>query len=142
MSENNMTFIEYFENILYSQPKVDNVNMSQREIVLLVEHGQTVDYIRYELWRLCQKLESKLGLEYDFNKNTKIFGIIKRYEEKIWMTRVYIRRVDKNKLDKLNELRPDEIVVFGKFLAEQVEVMMKFIQHSNKPGLEVTFLNR
>lgn len=142
MSENNMTFIEYFENILYSQPKVDNVNMSQREIVLLVEHGQTVDYIRYELWRLCQKLESKLGLEYDFNKNTKIFGIIKRKDEKIWMTRVYIRRVDKNKLDKLNELRPDEIVVFGKFLAEQVEVLMKFIQHSNKTGLEVTFLNR
>lgn len=142
MSENNMTFIEYFENVLYSQPKVDNVNMSQREIVILVEHGQTVDYIRYELWRLCQKLESKLGLEFDFNKNTKIFGIIKRYDEKIWMTRVYIRRVDKNKLDKLNELRPDEIVVFGKFLAEQVEVLMKFIQHSNKTGLEVTFLNR
>lgn len=137
-----MTFIEYFENVLYSQPKVDNVNMSQREIVLLVEHGQTVDYIRYELWRLCQKLESKLGLEYSFNKNTKIFGIIKRHDEKIWMTRVYIRRVDKNKLDKLNELRPDEIVVFGKFLAEQVEVLMKFIQNSNKTGLEVTFLNR
>lgn len=142
MSETNMTFIEYFENILYSQPKVDNVNMSQREIVILVEHGQTVDYIRYELWRLCQKLESKLGLEYDFNKNTKIFGIIKRYDEKIWMTRVYIRRVDKNKLDKLNELRPDMIVVFGKFLAEQVEVLMKFIHNSNRPGLEVAFLNR
>lgn len=142
MSEKNMTFIEYFENVLHSQPKVDNVNMSQREIVILVEHGQTVDYIRYELWRLCQKLESKLGLEFDFNKNTKIFGIIKRYDEKIWMTRVYIRRVDKNKLDKLNELRPDEIVVFGKFLAEQVEVLMKFIQHSNKTGLEVAFLNR
>ena len=142
MSENNMTFIEYFENMLYSQPKVDNVNMSQREIVILVEHGQTVDYIRYELWRLCQKLESKLGLEFDFNKNTKIFGIIKRYDEKIWMTRVYIRRVDKNKLDKLNELRPDEIVVFGKFLAEQVEVLMKFIQNSNKTCLEVAFLNR
>ena len=137
-----MTFIEYFENMLYSQPKVDNVNMSQREIVILVEHGQTVDYIRYELWRLCQKLESKLGLEFDFNKNTKIFGIIKRYDEKIWMTRVYIRRVDKNKLDKLNELRPDEIVVFGKFLAEQVEVLMKFIQNSNKTCLEVAFLNR
>lgn len=142
MSEKNMTFIEYFENVLYSQPKVDNVNMSQREIVLLVEHGQTVDYIRYELWRLCQKLESKLGLEFDFNKNTKIFGIIKRYDEKIWMTRVYIRRVDKNKLDKLNELRPDMIVVFGKFLAEQVEVLMKFIQNSNKTCLEVAFLNR
>lgn len=137
-----MTFIEYFENVLYSQPKVDNVNMSQREIAVLVEHGQTVDYIRYELWRLCQKLESKLGLEFDFNKNTKIFGIIKRYDEKIWMTRVYIRRVDKNKLDKLNELRPDMIVVFGKFLAEQVEVLMKFIQNSNKTCLEVTFLNR
>lgn len=137
-----MTFIEYFENVLYSQPKVDNVNMPQREIVLLVEHGQTVDYIRYELWRLCQKLESKLGLEYTFNKSTKIFGIIKRHDEKIWMTRVYIRRVDKNKLDKLNELRPDDIVVFGKFLAEQVEVLMKFIQNSNKTGLEVAFLNR
>lgn len=137
-----MTFIEYFENVLHSQPKVDNVNMSQREIVVLVEHGQTVDFIRYELWRLCQKLESKLGLEYDFNKNTKIFGIIKRYDEKIWMKRVYIRRVDKNKLDKLNELRPDMIVVFGKFLAEQVEVLMKFIQNSNKTCLEVAFLNR
>lgn len=142
MSEKNMTFIEYFENVLHSQPKVDNVNMSQREIVVLVEHGQTVDFIRYELWRLCQKLESKLGLEYDFNKNTKIFGIIKRYDEKIWMKRVYIRRVDKNKLDKLNELRPDMIVVFGKFLAEQVEVLMKFIQNSNKTCLEVAFLNR
>lgn len=136
------TMIEYFENMLHSQPKVDNFNMSHREIVVLVEHGQTVDYIRYELWRLCQKLESKLGLEYDFNKNTKIFGIIKRYDEKIWMTRVYIRRVDKNKLDKLNELRPDEIVVFGKFLAEQVEALMKFIQNSNKTCLEVKFFNR
>lgn len=144
MSEKNMTFIEYFENMLYSQPKVDNVNMSQREIVIMVEHDQTVDYIRYEMWRLCQKLESKLEskLEYDFNKNTKIFAIIKRHDEKIWMTRVYIRRTDKNKLDKLNELRPDEIVVFGSFSAEQVEALMKFIQNSNKTGLEVVFLNR
>lgn len=142
MSEKNMTFIEYFENILYNQPKVDNANMSQREIVILVEHGQTVDYIRYELWRLCQKLESKLGLEFDFNKNTKIFTITKRQDGKIWTSRVYIRRVDKNKLDKLNELRPDMIVVFGEFFAEQVEALMKFIQNSNKTCLEVAFLNR
>lgn len=137
------TMIEYFEGVLYSQPKVDNFNMSQREIVVLVEHGQTVDYIRYELWRLCQKLESKLGLEFDFNKNTKIFGIIKRYDEKIWMTRVYIRRVDKNKLDKLNELRPDVIVVYGTFLAEQMQQTFEFIQrNSYKKDLEVQFFNR
>lgn len=40
------TMIEYFENMLYSQPEVDNFNMSQREIVVLVMHGQTVDFIR------------------------------------------------------------------------------------------------
>lgn len=137
-----MNFIEYFENILNSQTE-DNC-MSQREIVVLVEHGQTADYIRYEMWRLCQKLKlgSKLDLEYDFNKNTKIFAITKRQDEKIWMTRVYVRRIDKNKLDKLNELKPDGIVVFGSFSAEQVEVLMKYIQNSNKPGLEVAFLNR
>lgn len=134
------TMIEYFENVLYSQPKVDNVNMSQREIVLLVDHGQTVDYIRYELWRLCQKLESKLGLEFDFNKNTKIFGIIKRKDEKIWMIRVYIRIVDKNQLDGL---RPDAIMVYGSFLEKQMQDVFEFIQRNScKQGLEVVFLNR
>lgn len=138
-----INFVEYFEEVLYSQPKVDNFNVSQREIVVLVGHGQNIDFIRNQLWKLCQKLESKLGLEYDFNKNTKIFGIIKRCEEKIWMTRVYIRRVDKNKLDKLNELRPDEIVVYGTFLAKQMQQTFEFIQrNSYKKDLEVAFLNR
>ena len=137
-----MNFIEYFENILNSQSE-DNCK-SQREIVVLVEHGQTVDYIRFEMWRLCQKLKlgSKLDLEYEFDKITKIFTITKRQDGKIWTSRVYVRRIDKNKLDKLNELRPDGIVVFGSFSAEQVEVLMKYIQNSNKPGLEVAFLNR
>lgn len=132
--------IEYFENMLYSQPKVDNCNMSQQEIVVLVMHGQTVDFIKKQLWGLCQKLESKLGLEYSFNNDTKIFGIIKRYKEKIWMTRIYVRIVDKNHLDGL---RPDAIMVYGSFLAEQMQQAFEFIQrHSYKTDLKVVFLNR
>lgn len=134
------TMIEYFENMLYSQPEVDNFNMSQREIVVLVMHGQTVDFIRNQLWGLCQKLESKLGLEYSFNNDTKIFAIIKRYKEKIWMTRIYVRIVDKNSLDGL---RPDAIMVYGSFLAEQMQDVFEFIQrHSYKTDLKVVFLNR
>ena len=134
------TMIEYFENMLYSQPKVDNFNMSQREIVVLVMHGQTVDFIRNQLWGLCQKLKSKLGLEYSFNNDTKIFAIIKRYKEKIWMTRIYVRIVDNNNLDGL---RPDAIMVYGSFLAEQMQDVFEFIQrHSYKASLEVKFFNR
>lgn len=134
------TMIEYFENMLYSQPEVDNFNMSQREIVVLVMHGQTVDFIKNQLWGLCQKLESKLGLEYSFNNDTKIFAIIKRYKEKIWMARIYVRIVDKNSLDGL---RPDAIMVYGSFLAEQMQDVFEFIQrHSYKTDLKVVFLNR
>ena len=134
------TMIEYFENMLYSQPEVDNFNMSQREIVVLVMHGQTVDFIRNQLWGLCQKLETKLGLEYSFNNDTKIFAIIKRYKEKIWMTRIYVRIADQNSLDGL---RPDAIMVYGSFLAEQMQNVFEFIQrHSYKASLEVKFFNR
>lgn len=135
------TMIEYFEEVLYSQPKVDNCNMSHREIVVLVMHGQTVDFIRNQLWGLCQKLESKLGLEYSFNNDTKIFAIIKRYKEKIWMTRIYVCIVDKN--NYLDGLRPDAIMVYGSFLAEQMQDVFEFIQrHSYKTDLKVVFLNR
>ena len=104
------TMIEYFEDMLYSQPKVDNFNMS------------------------------KLGLEYSFNNDTKIFAIIKRYKEKIWMTRIYVRIADKNSLDGL---RPDAIMVYGSFLAEQMQDVFEFIQrHSYKTDLKVVFLNR
>lgn len=134
------TMIEYFEDMLYSQPEVDNFNMSQREIVVLVMHGQTVDFIRNQLWGLCQKLKSKLGLEYSFNNDTKIFAIIKRYKEKIWMTRIYVRIVDNNNLDGL---RPDAIMVYGSFLAEQMQDVFEFIQrNSYKTDLKVVFLNR
>lgn len=133
-------FVEYFENMLHSQPKVDNVNMSHREIVVLVGYGQNVDFIKKELWRLCQKLKSKLRLEYSFNNSTHIFGVIKRYKEKIWMTRVYIRIADKNGLDGL---RPDVIMVYGSFLAKQMQDVFEFIQrNSYKQGLEVAFFNR
>ena len=135
------TMIEYFEEVLYSQPKVDNCNMSHREIVVLVGHGQNVDFIRKELWELCQNLESKLGLEYSFNNDTKIFAIIKRYKEKIWMTRIYVCIVDKN--NYLDGLRPDAIMVYGSFLAEQMQDVFEFIQrHSYKTDLKVVFLNR
>lgn len=131
------TMLEYFENMLYSQPKVDNVNMSHREVVVLVGHGQNIDFIKHELWKLCQKLESKLGLEYRFNNNA---NIIKRYKEKIWMTRVYVRIADQLQLDGL---RPDVIVVYGTFLAEQMQQTFEFIQRSSyKKDLEVKFLNR
>ena len=134
------TMIEYFEDILYSQPKVDNFNMSQQEIVVLVGYGQNIDFIRNQLWGLCQKLELKLGLEYSFNNDTKIFGIIKRDKEKIYMIRVYIRIADKNSLDGL---RPDAIMVYGSFLAEQMQDVFEFIQrHSYKASLEVKFFNR
>lgn len=134
------TMIEYFENMLYSQPEVDNFNMSQREIVVLVGHGQNVDFIKKELWKLCQGYESKLGLEYSFNNDTKIFAIIKRYKEKIWMARIYVRIADKNSLDGL---RPDAIMVYGSFLAEQMQDVFEFIQrHSYKADLKVVFLNR
>lgn len=134
------TMIEYFENMLHSQQKVDNFNMSQQEIVVLVGYGQNVDFIKKELWKLCQGYESKLGLEYSFNNNTKIFAIIKRYKEKIWMTRIYVRIADKNSLDGL---RPDAIMVYGSFLAEQMQQTFEFIQrHSYKTDLKVVFLNR
>ena len=133
------TMIEYFEDILYSQPKVDNFNMSQQEIVVLVGYGQNVDFIKNQLWGLCQKLESKLGLEYSFNNNTKIFAIIKRDKEKIYMIRVYIRIANKI---SLAGYRPDAIMVYGSFLASHCEVIYDFIQHVNKPSLEVKFFNR
>lgn len=133
---------EYFEEVLYSQPKVDNCNMSQREIVVLVGHGQNIDFIRNELWKLCQKLESKLGLEYSFNNSTHIFGVIKRYKEKIWMTRVYVRIADQLQLDG-DLLRPDMIVAYGSFSAKQMQDVFEFIQrNSYKKDLEVAFLNR
>lgn len=134
------TIIEYFEDILHSQPKVDNCNMSHREIVVLVGYGQNVDFIKKELWKLCQGYESKLGLEYSFNDSTKIFAIIKRDKEKIWMTRIYVHIADKNSLDGL---RPDTIMVYGSFLAEQMQDVFEFIQrHSYKTDLKVVFLNR
>lgn len=134
------TMIEYFENILHSQPKVDNCNMSHREIVVLVGYGQNVDFIKKELWKLCEGYESKLGLEYSFNDSTKIFAIIKRDKEKIWMIRIYVRIADKNSLDGL---RPDVIVAYGSFLAEQMQQAFEFIQHNSyKAGLEVKFFNR
>lgn len=132
--------IEYFEDVLYSQPKVDNYNMSHREIMVLVDHGQNVDFIRNQLWKLCQKLKTKLGLEYGFNDGTKIFGIIKRYKDKIYMIRIYVRIIDTIGLDGL---RPDIIVAYGSFWAKQVGVMLEFIQKSSyKSGLEVQFFNR
>lgn len=133
------TMIEYFENILYSQPKVDNFNMYHREIIVLVGHGQNIDFIKKELWKLCQKLELKLELEYSFNNDTKIFAIIKRDKEKIYMTRVYIRIANKI---SLAGYRPDVIVVYGSFLASHCEVIYDFIQHVNKTSLEVKFFNR
>lgn len=134
------TMIEYFENMLHSQPKVDNFNISQREIVVLVGHGQDVDFIRNTLWKLCQGYKSKLKLEYSFNNDTRIFGIIKRYKDKIYMIRIYIRITDAMGLQLL---RPDIIVAYGSFWAEQVRVMLEFIQKSSyKAGLEVQFFNR
>jgi len=133
------TMIEYFENMLHSQPKVNNFNMSQQEIVVLVGYGQNVDFIKKELWKLCQKLELKLELEYSFNNDTKIFAIIKRDKEKIYMIRVYIRIANKI---SLAGYRPDVIVVYGGFLASHCEVIYDFIQHVNKPSLEVKFFNR
>lgn len=133
------TMIEYFEEVLYSQPKVDNCNMFHREIVVLVGYGQNVDFIKKELWKLCQGYESKLGLEYSFNNDTKIFAIIKRDKEKIYMIRVYIRIANKI---SLAGYRPDVIVVYGSFLASHCEVIYDFIQHVNKPSLEVKFFNR
>ena len=131
------TMIEYFEEVVYSQPEVDNFNMSQQEIVVLVGYGQNVDFIKKELWKLCQKLESKLGLEYSFNNNA---SIIKRYKEKIWMIRVWVRIADQLQLDGL---RPDVIVVYGTFLAKQMQQTFEFIQrNSYKKDLEVKFLNR
>lgn len=131
------TMIECFEEVLYSQPKVDSYNMSQREIVVLVGHGQNIDFIKHELWKLCQKLESKLGLEYSFNNNA---NIIKRYKDKIYMIRIYVRIADQLQLDGL---RPDVIVVYGTFLAKQMQQTFEFIQrNSYKKDLEVKFLNR
>lgn len=134
------TMIECFENMLYSQPKVDNCNMSHREIVILVDRGQTVDFIRNQLGKLCQKLETKLRLEYSFNNTSKIFVIFRHYKEKFWMIRVYVRILDKNQLDGL---RPDVIVVYGIFLADQMQQAFEFIQrHSYRQDLEVVFFNR
>lgn len=134
------TMIEYFENVLHSQPKVDNYNMSQREIVVLVGCGHDVDYIRNALWKLCQGYKSKFGLEYSFNNDTRIFGIIKRYKDKIYMIRIYIRIIDA--ID-LQGLRPDIIVAYGSFWAEQVRVMLEFIQKSSyKTSLNIQFFNR
>ena len=132
--------VEYFEDVLYSQPKIDNYNMSHREIAVLVDRGQNIDFIRNQLWKLCQKLELKLGLEYGFNDGTKIFAIIKRYKEKIYMIRIYVRRTDT--MD-LQGLRPDIIVAYGSFWAKQVRVMLEFIKKSSyKTSLEVQFFNR
>lgn len=132
-----INFVEYFEGVLYSQPKVDNYSMSQREIVVLVGHGQNIDFIKHELWKLCQKLESKLGLEYSFNNNA---NIIKRYKDKIYMIRIYVHIADHL---QLYGLRPDKIVVYGSFLAEQMQQTFEFIQrNSYKKDLEVKFLNR
>lgn len=133
-------FVEYFENVLYSQPKVDNYHMSQREIVVLVDRGQNIDFIRNQLWKLCRDLESKLGLEYGFNNDTKIFGIIKRCKDKIYMIRIYVRIIDA--MD-LQGLRPDIIVAYGSFWAKQIGVMLEFIQKSSyKTDLAVRFFNR
>lgn len=132
--------VEYFEDVLYSQPKVDNYNMSHREIAVLVDRGQNIDFIRNQLWKLCQYLELKLGLEYSFNNDTKIFGIIKRCKDKIYMIRIFIRIIDTIGLDGL---RPDIIVAYGSFWAKQVRVMFEFIQkNSYKSGLAVQFFNR
>lgn len=133
------TMIEYFEEVLYSQPEVDNFNMYHREIIVLVGHGQNIDFIMNQLWKLCQGYESKLGLEYSFNDSTKIFSIIKRDKEKIYMIRVHI--LIANKIS-LAGYRPDVIVVYGSFLASHCEVIYDFIQHVNKPSLEVEFLDR
>ena len=133
-------FIEYFENELHTQPKkVDNCNMCHREIVVLVGSGYDIDFIRNTLWKLCQRYESKLGLEYRFNDSTKIFAIIKRDKQKICMIRVYIRKANKI---SLVGYRPDMIVAYGSFSAKQCGVICDFIQHVNKPYLEVRFLNR
>lgn len=133
------TMIEYFENMLHSQPKVDNCNMSHREIVVLVGCGHNIDVVRTALWKLCEGYESKLGLEYSFNNNTKIFAIIKRDKEKIYMIRVYIRMANKI---SLVGYRPDMIVAYGSFSAEQCGVICDFIQHVNRPCIEVKFLDR
>lgn len=134
------TMIEYFEEVLHSQPKVDNCNMFHQEIVVLVGYGQNINFIRNQLWKLCQVYKSKLGLEYSFNDSTKIFPIIKRDKEKIYITRVHIHMADKI---GLTGLRPDVIVVYGTLLAEQVGVTLEFIQRSSyKTDLEVVFLNR
>lgn len=132
--------VEFFEDVLYSQPKVDNYHVSQREIVVLVDHGQNIVFIRNQLWRLCRDLELKLGLEYSFNNDTKIFGIIQRCKDKIYMIRIFIRIIDE--MD-LHSLRPNIIVAYGSFWAKQVGVMLEFIQKSSyKTGLEVQFFNR
>lgn len=132
--------VEYFENILHSCPKVDNCNMFHQEIVVLVGYGQNIDFIKNQLWKLCQGYKSKLRLEYSFNNDTKIFPIIKRDKEKIYITRVHIHIADKI---GLTGLRPDVIVVYGTLLAEQVGVTLEFIQRSSyKTGLEVAFFNR
>lgn len=131
------TMTEYFENMLYSQPKVDNFNASQREIVVLVGNGQNIDFITHELWKLCQMLKLKLKLEYSFNND---ISIIKRYKDKIYMIKIYVRRTDAM---NLQGLRPDIIVVYGSFWSEQVRVMLEFIQKSSyKADLEVQFFNR
>lgn len=132
--------VEYFENELHSQPEVDNCNMFHREIVVHVGQSHTVDFIRKQLWKLCQGLELKLGLEYSFNDVTKIFAIIKRYKERIYCIRVYICIADKIGLQGLH---PDVIVVYGNLLAEQVGMTLKFIQqNSYKASLELKFFNR
>lgn len=134
------TIIEYFEDMLYSQPKVDNCNMSHREIVVLVGHGQNIVFIRNQLLKLCQNLKLKLGLEYGFNDDSKIFAIIKRYKERIYCIRFYLYIVDEM---SLQGMRPDVIVVYGSFWAKQVRVMLEFIQkNSYKTSLEVKFFNR
>lgn len=135
----NVNLVEYFENVLHSQPKVDNWNMSHREIMVLVGYGHNIDVVRTVLWKLCEGYESKLGLEYSFNDSTKIFAIIKRDKEKIYMIRVYIRMANKI---SLAGYRPDMIVAYGSFSAKQCGVICDFIQHVNKPYLEVEFLDR
>lgn len=132
--------VEYFENELCEQHKVDYFNMSHRKIVVLVGHNQTVDSVRNDLWILCRKLESEMEIEFDFNNNTKIFAIIRREKERIYHTRVYLYSVSKT---GFNGLRPDVIVVYGDFLAKQVGKILEFVQrNSYTKGLEVKFLNR
>lgn len=134
-------FIEYFDNELcnYLADKAGDCDTSQKEIVVFVEHGQMADFIRNKLWRLCQMLEPELEIEYGFDDSGKIFAIIKRYKDHVCVIRVFVRIV--NALSLMG-LRPDVIVVYGSFRADQIREVFCFIQqHSNK-NPELHFFNR